>query len=288
MKRGDYGASKTWCAGLIIVLLAGCATQRVSLDPYIYEKEGSRYVLLEKIAYDDYGRPLFSGVLKKRPEGKGGRYTLVHLIEDLPAKSFDIAITGRKKPDMSRPLNVIYEWTGAGFVVGVEIMSNLNFGRDHGWRAESGEEALVLLAAATAPMIAGAVTGFTVGLIASIPSAAEELTHFIINKKETLISYSVYEYDGENRIKRMMTYSPSDPPNELIRTEYYYRDGKAYPYETLVRSFPENTIRTIRKECPPVNVERKNCIVPRPGLLGRERDGSPDHTIIRRGKDGGF
>jgi hypothetical protein len=93
---------------------------------------------------------------------------------------------------------------------------------------------------------AGGVVGFAVGVVESIPEAAAELKKVIVNAREHVVSYTRYEYDTQGRIAFMRMYAPGDTPVELVRTEYFYSGIEALPSKTVVTSYPENKVRTIR------------------------------------------
>ena len=95
-------------------------------------------------------------------------------------------------------------------------------------------------------MVIGGVTGFIVGLVASVPATAAELQNVIVNARETVIGTTVYEYDEKGRIKFMKLYPPAEHAEELVKTEFHYADGNELPYNTEVTSVIEKKIRTIR------------------------------------------
>lgn len=217
-------------------------TERVnpSVEYPAVERQGS--LLVRKVAHDARGRPTFQERLGGRPRSAGERFTIVHTVNDRPVRSYDIAIVEQQKADMSRPLSVVYEWTGKGFEGGMVISGGLYPAAYSG----SARDAAAFLAVRAAPVVIGGVSGFVVGVVASIPATAAELGRVIVNARETVISRTVYEYDERGRIRFMKLYPPEEHAAELVKTEFTYAGDNDTPVRTDVRSLVENTVRTIR------------------------------------------
>jgi hypothetical protein len=239
--RPNRKARSLLCCCLVL-LLAGCVTERVHPVTEYPAVPGQAAYLVKKIDYDNYGRPLFTDRLAGRPGKAGKVFTIVHTVNNRPVRSFDIAIVEHEKADMGKPLAVIYEWTGKGFEGGMVISQGIFPGGFSG----SGSEAMVYLAIKAAPLVIGGLTGFVVGLVASIPEAAGELKHVIINAQERVITYTVYEYDEKGRIKFMKLYPPEEHAEELVRTVFYYTRDSDVPSRTDVTSRVEKKVRTIQ------------------------------------------
>jgi hypothetical protein len=143
---------------------------------------------------------------------------------------------------MKKPLAVLYEWTGKGFEGGLAISEGIFPAGVHA----SGQEAVAFLAIKAAPVVIGGVTGIVFGLAASIPATAAELRHVVVNARETMIGYTVYEYDEKNRIKFMKLYPPIDRAPELVKTVFYYSDTGFDPIKTEVLSTVEQKTRMLR------------------------------------------
>ena len=197
---------------------------------------------VEKAEYDRHGRPLFSAVLNNRPSKTGVFFTVVHTVNGRPDRSYDIAIVGQPKPDLRRPLAVVYAWTGRGFEGGMEISQTMFPG---GYFA-SGREAVVFLALKAAPVAIGGVTGFVVGIFASIPATAEELRNVIVNARETVVGWTTYEYDERGRIRFMKLFPPDGRPEPVVTTEFVYAGESDEPDRTEVKSAVEGEMRVIR------------------------------------------
>jgi hypothetical protein len=239
--RPNRKARSLLCCCLVL-LLAGCMTERVHPVTEYPAVPGQAVFLVKKIDYDNYGRPLFMEKLAGRPGKAGKIFTIVHTVSNRPARSFDIAIVEHEKADMGRPLAVIYEWTGKGFEGGLVISEGIfpvGF-------VGSGREAAAFLAIKAAPLVIGGVTGFVVGVVASIPETAKELMHVIVNARERVIAYTVYEYDEKGRIKFMKLYPPEEHAEELVRTVFYYTGDGDVPSRTDVTSRVEKKVRTIQ------------------------------------------
>jgi hypothetical protein len=223
----------------------GCMTERVRPTTEYPSVAKQSAFLVKKIEYDTYGRPLFQERLGSRPGGAGERFTIVHAVNDRPSRSYDIAIVEQQKADMSKPLSVVYEWTGKGFEVGLAISHGIV---PSSYSASSSNDALVYLAAITAPVVVGGVTGFVVGVVSSIPETVVELRNLLVNARETVINYTVYEYDEKGRIRFMKLYPPAEHAQELVKTEFHYAGDRDSPSRTDVTSPIEKSVRVIRHE----------------------------------------
>lgn len=233
---------------LLLLIPLGCMTERVQpVAEYPFVPKQTTF-LVDKVEYDAHGRPLFSHVLSKRPGKSGDQFTIVHAVNNKPARSYDIAIVEQQKADLSKPFVVIYEWTGRGFESGLELEGNFlgNFRFYGNYSASSREEALVGLAFLTAPIVIGSVTGFVVGVVSSIPATATELKHVVVNSRETVIGYTVYEYDEKSRIKYLKVYPPAEHAEELVKSEFFYSGDSNEPYKTEVTSVVEEKVRIIQ------------------------------------------
>lgn len=223
----------------------GCMTERVQPATEYPSVPKQSMFLVKKIDYDAHGRPLFRERTGKRPGAAGERFTIVHAVNDRPSRSYDIAIVERQKADMGKPLAVVYEWTGKGFEVGLAISRGMV---PSSYSASSGDGALVFLAAMTAPVVVGGVTGFVVGIVSSIPETVAELRNLLVNARESVIGYAVYEYDEKGRIRFMKLYPPVEHAQELVKTEFHYTGDREEPSKTEVTSLIEKSVRTIRYE----------------------------------------
>ncbi len=226
----------------LLLVLPGCMTERVQpITDYPSVPRQSTF-LVNKIEYDERGRPLFRHTLGKRPGAAGERFTIVHAVNDKPSRSYDIAIVEQRKADMSRPLAVVYEWTGRGFEGGLAISQGIF---PNGYSASSTDGALAFLAIKTAPIVIGGVAGFVVGIFSSLPETALELKRVIVNARETVLGYAVYHYDEKDRIRFMKLYPPAENAAELVKTEFFYESESKDPYKTVVTSILEKKIRMI-------------------------------------------
>jgi len=219
---------------LLFITFSACAPTRVNMsNPAFYHEKTSSIVLIKKIEYDPHGLPLFRTLLRERPVKKGEQFTLVYYGGNKPVKSFDIAIVGRN-PDITRPLMVIYDWTGKGFQVGVQLAVESM----RGVRDKNG------LLVPAASMVVGTAAGFVIGVGASIPVAFQEAGTLIADN-EVLLGFSEYAYDERGRLRSIRVWYPDEKPRELVRTEYDYHGDEATPFQTTVYSDPENKTRII-------------------------------------------
>jgi hypothetical protein len=224
------------------LLVSGCMTERVHpATEYPFVPRQSTF-LVRQVEYDDHGRPLFPVVLRDRPGNAGEVFTIVHAVDNRPVRSYDIVIVKERQADMLKPLAVVYEWTGKGFVAGFTITGNLFRGGVYA----SGKDALAIVAIEAAPIVIGGVTGFVVGIVSSVPETATELRRVIVNARETVIGYTLYEYDEKGRIRFMKMYSPAGNNAELVKTEFVYEGENRDPIKTEVTSLVEKKIRLIQ------------------------------------------
>jgi hypothetical protein len=226
-----------WC---VLLILSSCMTERAKPLAAVPSVPKQTIYMVKKIDYDTYGRPLFREKLGTRPDRSGEQFTLVHAVNGRVVRSYDIAIIEQQHADMSKPLAIVYDWTGKGFRAGLDIS-----GRFAGSFYGSGEEAAVYLAIITAPIIIGGVSGFVVGIVSSIPETAGELRRVIVNSREMVMGYTVYEYDETGRIRYMKLYPPEEHTGELVKTEFHYAEESSVPSKTEVTSRVEHMIRVV-------------------------------------------
>jgi hypothetical protein len=225
----------------LVLTLAGCMAERVPLprDHPGIPKQSS--FLVKKIGYDEHGRPQFNERPGIRPRSAGETFAVVHTINDLPSRSYHIAIVEQPRTGPG-PLKVIYTWTGKGFEGGVEITSGI-FPKDG--TIHSGAEAAAYLTIKAAPIVIGTVTGFVVGVLASIPETAKELKRVIVSTRETVIGITEYTYDDQGRIRFMKLYPPVEHSDALVRTEFFYEGASVIPKKAEVTSVVEQKIRQV-------------------------------------------
>jgi len=227
-----------------LFFLSSCATQHLNGSSLNGTGPDAELSIIRSVTYDENGLPQFDDILAERPDDKGASFTLVDRVNGHPRASYDIAIIDGVEPDLVRPLEVIYEWTGRGFIGGLRVTEDwIYYTPSHG--SASGDDALVSLGFVFAPMLVGTAGGFVVGLFACIPEAVQEIGHILIDKKEVLVSFTEYEYDELDRLERTRTFNPSDPPVEIIRTEFIYTAEERIPEKTRVTSYPEGAVRVI-------------------------------------------
>jgi hypothetical protein len=218
-----------------LFFFSGCAPAHVDLaHPALYQGKTITVAMVKKVEYDSHGRPLFQSVLQKRPEKAGEQFTVVQYEENRPVISYDIVIVGRK-PDMMRPLAVVYDWTGKGFETGVRLaVDSLRGAADnkYGWVVP------------VASMVVSTAAGFVIGVGASVPVAMREI-NTLITDNEVLLGYSEYTHDQDGRLRIMRVFQPAETPREIVKTEYLYHDHDKTPYQTDIYSSPENKLRTI-------------------------------------------
>jgi len=224
----------------VLLVLSGCMTERVKPVTEYPSVPKQNMFMVQRIEYDEYGRPLFREKLSRRPGSSGDRFTLVHAVNERPVRSYDIVIIEQPQADMRKPLAIVYEWTGRGFRGGLDLSGHFA-GSFHG----SGEEAVVYLAIVTAPIVIGGVTGFVVGIVSSIPETAIELRRVIVNAREMLMGYTLYEYDEKGRIRIMKMYPPEEQAEELVKTEFHYTGDSNVPSKTEVTSRVEKKMRMV-------------------------------------------
>jgi hypothetical protein len=224
---------------LCLLPLSACMTNHVDLTTSTLPATAEqKLVMLARIEYDVKGRPFFGARLKQRPQEAGTQFTVVRFSGNRAVESYDILVRSEEKPDMMRPLEVIYHWTGEGFQGGMALTQGSGF-------SGSARDLAAYMAVRVVAVAVGGVVGFAVGVVESIPEAAAELKKVIVNARESVVSTTRYAYDEQGRIASMRMYAPGDRPVEIVHTEYSYSGADALPFRTVVTSYPENKVRTI-------------------------------------------
>lgn len=224
----------------LLLVLSGCMTERVEPVAEYPSIPKQTAFMVRKVEYDEYGRPLFRDRLDRRPGNAGEQFTLVHAVNGRPVRSYDIAVIEKQQADMRKPLAIVYEWTGRGFQAGLDFSGNFR-----GSFQGSGRDAALYLAIITAPIVIGGVTGFVVGIVSSIPETATELRHVVVNAREMVMGYTLYEYDEKGRISFMKMYPPEEEAGELVNTEFHYIGDSDVPSKTEVTSLVEKKTRMV-------------------------------------------
>jgi hypothetical protein len=227
---------------LISILISGCATKRVGQEEYA--TPGTRDIVVRAVSYDDKGVPIPGTPLAERPSKPGDHFTIVRLLRDQPVISYDVVMI-RQRPDFARPLRVVYEWTGKGFTLGVNVTrAMVNSAVPIQIQSSSNEAALFVLAILVTPAAAGTVGGFIVGVADGARQTALELSKVIV-PGEQLVTFTTFEYDGLNRLVVMRMLSP-DRMQELVRTKFVYEGDGTVPFRTTVKTLAEEKERDIR------------------------------------------
>lgn len=229
-------------SSLCLILFAACGTKQVNLGDQ--SSDSLRTVLLREVEYDEKGMPLFVKTLNKRPVNPGERFTVGLFRGDTPVKTFDIAIK-RSHGDYKVPLRIVYNWTGKGFTYGAAVGFILASLLADASTEDNGNKDLELMAGGlVAGAVVGTAGGFVIGLAASTPSAVAETEKAILRAQESIVTYTEYEYNDLGRLRNMIMYEP-ETREPIVRTDFYYEDGRNIPVQTEVRSYPENKVRII-------------------------------------------
>jgi hypothetical protein len=201
---------------------------------------GDVEVIVSGITYDDNGLPVMGALLAERPSRPGDHFTVIRLWGDRPVISYDI-IVRRQKPNFAKPFQAVYEWTGKGFILGVNISAGMLQGIQIPQDKDSAAIELVII---ITPLAAGTVGGFVVGLIDGIRQTALELSK-VVTKGEVVGTCTTYEYDALNRLARMRMLTP-DRKRILVFTEFVYNGAETSPFRTVVKSIVEGEERDVR------------------------------------------
>ena len=228
----------------IQIAVSHCTVKRINMENLHADRnENLKLSWFQSITYGSDGLPYFYTRLEGPPSESGTTYVVAVFDDDeKPLKSFQIQISeSQEKADASKPLQVIYEWTGKGFLVGCQIAGEV---------LESGiprniESFACVVIIGTASVAACSLGGFIIGVGASTPLAYEELKRIRITGDEVLLSISEYEYDQMGRMVRLTMYHPGPDPIILTETQYFYRGNEESPYKSINRSMPEKKTRII-------------------------------------------
>ena len=224
---------------LLLLLLSGCAAQNGQIQP---EDPHLATWYVSPIAYGVYGEPDFTrNVLPNRPTRPNTQFTLVQHLDGRPLRSYDIVITNAQL-DMQRPVRILFEWTGNGFLQGLRFSGLMMEGLSG---VNGREEAAVILALIAAPAVIGSVSGFVIGLGSSAQALVEELYKIPLTTQETAATFSEYHHDEAGRLRLVETFLYSKPHTLLIKSEYYYRNTERIPCCSRITSYPENITRQL-------------------------------------------
>ena len=224
---------------LTAALLPGCAVNLLERDAR-YQPEYHE-LLLSEMSYDDNGLPLPGAALAQRPSRPGDHFSVVSLTGERLFTSCDIAVKA-ERPDPRKPFRAVYEWTGKGFEIGMQVTMVMTQGL-HG--TVSGTDGLAALAFVFTPVAIGGVTGFMIGIGDGMVQTALELRKFVLNSNEQVLTCTMYDYDLRGRLHRMRMLSP-DRKQELVRTTFEYGDLGSKPARTVVESYVEGRQRSIK------------------------------------------
>ncbi len=224
-------------------LVVGCAPKTADLTaPGLPGGAAPTVVLVKNVRYDRHGLPKFGPVLPERPSDPGEQYTVVYYANNRPVKSYEISVAGERRPDIVKPFEVLFQWTGAGFMVGASMVwgdGPVQFSYD-------ARTDMFYTTATLAPVVVMAAGGFIVGVVAGMLSAGEELRYAMLRPYDVVLSAMLYEYDQNSRLKLLRMFLP-DEKTELVQTEYFYEDSGIIPVKMESRSYPENKVRVIGK-----------------------------------------
>lgn len=233
----------TFCA---ICAVFSC-TVREQLIPQDRLFDGKERKLYRTMTYDRYGRPKFAGILDSLPAKAGVDYYIVDYYSGTGRliRSFQLTIVPFDEllygPE--RPLEMIYTWTGKGFVGGVkavkytsQIFKGMNTAQVHDARGALVFGAVVVSVIVIPPII-GTVGGFTTGVV---KSALTETERPFLKFREVFSGYVKYYYDTRGRITEMVQYTPAKKPQKLFSTRYRYRGKEMIPEKTVVEGHSIN------------------------------------------------
>jgi hypothetical protein len=204
-----------------------------------------RTILLQEVAYDGKGLPQFHKTLEKRPRDPGERFTLALFQNTRLLKTFDIAIR-RPHGDFMVPLRTLYRWTGKGFMagaVGGAVLAGVGLAGADAFDYDRDISRPVGVALVV-PVVIGTMSGFIKGLMEGLPSGWAESQKIVLRAREVVVTCTEYEYNALGQLSHM---AMSDPGTgeRLVRTDFYYEDGRDAPAATYIKSYPENKVRVI-------------------------------------------
>jgi hypothetical protein len=235
------------CIALSAALLPCCSTRKAGIP----KDDGCAVKYFRDAPYDGYGMPVFKGELKAAPEKEGAQYLAVLFSGGRPVRYYSVGITRcKEKPDLRRPLKVIYQWTGRGFELGYEysrdiIEDSAETASNAGDRGCASAFAVPGMALGSAIFIATSAGGFVVGIHDSVPASVEEIKKLGIKKQEVILGYSVIERDNSGRMARIISFSPPPDEAKLSETGFFYEGDASTPSRAVNYSVPEKRTRVI-------------------------------------------
>jgi hypothetical protein len=225
----------------LLLVLSGCTSVRTAPER-LAGMEHMSFEVVSTAGLDEYGRPVFGRKLDKRPSEPGSLFAILARDKQGKARrSYIVAVTKPEGPDIARPFNVLYRWTGKGFKKAGNLLRNIFTGEPCYECKEAAELYLLVAATGVTILIAG---GVVLGIADGTWEAGKEMGKLLVKGEEVLASFSTYEYDGKGRVHRIRSYIPGDPPEEIISTIFTYKGDSGTPVETLTRSLIDGTKHT--------------------------------------------
>jgi hypothetical protein len=132
---------------------------------------------------------------------------------------------------------VVYEWTGKGFTLGVNVTQAIVSSARSVQMQGSRNEAMFLLVIIVMPIAAGTAGGFIVGIADGARHTALEMSK-VMFRGEQVVTCTTFEYDELHRLVLMRMLSP-DRMQELVRTRFTYEGAGTVPVRTTVRTLAE-------------------------------------------------
>jgi len=225
----------------LTLVVSGCTSVKVAPEE-LDELEGMSFELVPDSGLDEYGRPVFGDALKEHPSEPGSLFVILARDENgFVQRSFLVAATKPDSPDMAEPLNSVYKWTGKGFKRAGRFLENLFTGAPCYDCHPAVEMYLLVAATGVTISVAG---GFVIGIADGTWEAGKEIGKLTIRSKEVMVSFSTYEYDYMGRLSRVRSFTPEEPPREIISTYFRYDEEDTTPAQATTSSPIDNTSHT--------------------------------------------
>lgn len=223
---------------IIILINIGCS-KRASLIPKDRLGDGITRQIYKKLSYDKYGRLQFKNKVKALTEVNKYYYLVDRSSKTGQMKRyFKIYYVDKKRYRvlMSKPLGLIYKWTGKGFELGLEVADFIMKGTS----TSGGEGAVAVLGVLTTTS-----GGFIYGVHKGIVETWNQLEKPFIKYRELLLGYSKISYDNKGRISKITHFTPEEKPVVITETSFIYYKNKPNPYKSMIYSKADNKKRRI-------------------------------------------
>lgn len=233
----------------IFIILTACAsrTNNTKIDTDHTIK------LFHTLDFDKYEIPFFRNEIQKQKISDYQHYILVNYSNNKHDNAYLIK-QEKLETDATKPIKVIYKWTGKGFNAGYESSKGIiEYSSELATSFPINNPPLAIISTApgyiigTTIFVASGATGFIIGLGKSVPEAYNEIKK-IGKINGIILGKYVFEYDRTGRISKYTHYSPSPENIKLSDTFFYYYKNANTPYKSINDNFVDKKKRIVYQQ----------------------------------------